>query len=100
MAGHSIVAKGLDADDLKSATTEIGKAEMSSCDGSCGGANSADMATITLQLGLITGSTSTVTAGLTRLYSVLAIVPQPAEGIQADSSFHQHGMHLLGSSLH
>ena len=40
---------------------EMMKAKMTNCDGSCGGANSADMATITLQLGLITGTTQTVT---------------------------------------
>ena len=83
--------QGLAADDVNSAVTEIAKSEMSSCDGSCGGANSADMATITLQLGLITGASDTITSALNRLYSVLAIAPQPAEGIQADSSFHQHG---------
>ena len=41
---------------------------MTDCDGSCGGANTADMATIALQLGLLSGSTPTVTAALTRLY--------------------------------
>jgi hypothetical protein len=86
------VVQGLAPDDVKSAVAEIAKAEMTDCDGSCGGANSADMATITLQLGLITGDGQTVTAALTRLYSVLAVVPQTAEGIQADSSFHQHGV--------
>ena len=83
--------QGLAASDINSAVSEIAKAEMSSCDGSCGGANSADMATITLQLGLVTGASQTIATALNRLYSVLAIVPQPAEGIQADSSFHQHG---------
>ena len=86
------MVQGLAPDDVKSAVAEIAKAEMTDCDGSCGGANSADMATITLQLGLITGDGQTVTAALTRLYSVLAVVPQTAEGIQADSSFHQHGV--------
>ena len=68
---------------------------MNNCDGSCGGANTADMATITLQLGLVTGSSATVSSALTRLYGGLAVVAQPAEGIQADSSFHQHGAEEL-----
>ena len=84
--------QGLAPDDVRSAVAEIAKAEMNDCDGSCGGANTADMATITLQLGLVTGDNQTVTTALNRLYSVLAVVSQPAEGIQADSSFHQHGV--------
>ena len=78
------------AADVKLAVGEIAKAEMTNCDGICGGANTADMATITLQLGLITGSTPTVGAALTRLYGDLDITSQ-LSGIQADSSFHQHG---------
>ena len=66
--------------------------------GSNGGANTADMATITLQLGLVTGSTPTVTSALARLYSDLNVVPQPSEGIQHDGSFHQHGAELLSGS--
>lgn len=75
------------------ATKSIAKAEMTSCSGSCGGANTADMATITLQLGLVTGDTPTVTKALTRLYGDLDVVSQPSEGIQQDSSTYTSNPH-------
>jgi chondroitin AC lyase len=98
---HSVLThclQGLSPTDIKTAVAAVSKAGMNNCDGSCGGANTADMATITLQLGLVTGSSATVSSALTRLYGGLAVVAQPAEGIQADSSFHQHGAEELTGS--
>jgi chondroitin AC lyase len=81
--------RGLDVADVSLALDAIGRASMSSCDGSCGGANVADMATITVQEGLLTGNETLAQAGLVRLYANVAVFPQAGEGLQTDASFHQ-----------
>lgn len=81
--------RGLGNSDVQLALSSVGQAQMSTCDGSCGGANVADMSTITLQLGLVTGNESLARSALSRLYANLAVFPQAGEGLQTDFSFHQ-----------
>ena len=81
--------RGLGSSDVQLALSSVGQAQMSTCDGSCGGANVADMSTITLQLGLVTGNESLAQSALSRLYANLAVFPQAGEGLQTDFSFHQ-----------
>eukprot|EP00037_Helgoeca_nana_P030001 m.366355 g.366355 ORF g.366355 m.366355 type:complete len:885 (+) comp28094_c0_seq1:108-2762(+) len=90
--------RGLDPADVRLALGAIGKAQTSSCSGDCGGANVADMATITVQEGLVTGNNSLVQSGLARIYADIAVFPQGGEGLQSDLSFHQHGPELLSGS--